>query len=126
MKINELLEEYKVTLFLFHAEMWERDGLYFPDLRTIYVNAELSLEVREKVILHELGHINHDPKKYHQLLLQYENQADRFMIRELIKDYLKDNDVYNFNWLQFAKHHQISTTWGESMIQEEFKNIVGM
>lgn len=125
MKINDLLNEFKVTLFLFHGELWHRDGLYFPELRTIYVNAALSEEEREKVILHELGHINHDPKKYHRLLLQYENEADRFMIRELIKDYLKDNDVYDFNWLQFAKYHQISTVWGESMIQEEFRDIVG-
>ncbi|MEQ9810189.1 ImmA/IrrE family metallo-endopeptidase [Streptococcus jiangjianxini] len=125
MKINKLLEEYKVTLFLFHAEMWDRNGLYFPDLRTIYVNATLSEAEREKVILHELGHINHDPKHYSRLLLKYENQADRFMIRELIKDYLKDNDVYDFNWLQFANSYQISTTWGQDIIIEEFGNIVG-
>ncbi len=36
MKIDELLEENKVTLFVFHSQEWERDGFYFPDLRTIY------------------------------------------------------------------------------------------
>lgn len=112
MKINELLDEFRVTLFVFHGDMWERDGLYFPDLRTIYVNANLSTEEREKVILHELGHINHNPEHYHRLLLQHENEADRFMVRELIKDYLNDNDVYSFNWLQFAQLHNISTSWG--------------
>lgn len=125
MKINELLEEFQVTLYLFHGEIWERDGFYFPNIRTIYVNAELSEEKRNKVILHELGHINHNPKEYRRLLLQYENEADRFMIRELIKDYLKNNDLYDFNWLQFAKYYQISTTWGECMIQEEFRDIIG-
>ncbi|CYV42060.1 cI-like repressor [Streptococcus suis] len=125
MKINELLDEFRVTLFVFHGDMWERDGLYFPDLRTIYVNANLSTEEREKVILHELGHINHNPEHYHRLLLQYENEADRFMVRELIKDYLNDNDVYSFNWLQFAQLHNISTSWGQEMIIEEFYNLVG-
>ncbi|WP_024387644.1 ImmA/IrrE family metallo-endopeptidase [Streptococcus suis] len=125
MKINELLDEFQVTLFVFHGDMWERDGLYFPDLRTIYVNANLSTEEREKVILHELGHINHNPEHYHRLLLQYENEADRFMVRELIKDYLNDNDVYIFNWLQFAQLHNISTSWGQEMIIEEFYSLVG-
>ncbi|HFR3629131.1 TPA: ImmA/IrrE family metallo-endopeptidase [Streptococcus suis] len=125
MKINELLDEFQVTIFVFHGDMWERDGLYFPDLRTIYVNANLSTKEREKVILHELGHINHNPEHYHRLLLQYENEADRFMVRELIKDYLNDNDVYSFNWLQFAQLHNISTSWGQEMIIEEFYNLVG-
>ena len=56
MKIDELLKENKVTLFVFHSQQWERDGFYFPDLRTIYVSAALSNADRERVILHELGH----------------------------------------------------------------------
>ena len=78
-KIDELLKENKVTLFVFHSQQWERDGFYFPDLRTIYVSAALSNADRERVILHELGHINHNPVNYSRCLLQYENQADRFM-----------------------------------------------
>lgn len=126
MKINELLDEYNVTLYIFHGDMWERNGFYFPDERIIYVNANLSQKEREKVILHELGHINHNPANYQRLLIQYENQADRFMVRELIKDYLSENDLYDFDWLRFANYYNISTTWGEQMIQEEFRNIVGV
>lgn len=125
MKINDLLETYKVTLYLFHGDLWERNGFYFPDIRTIYVNANLTLEEREKVILHELGHINHNPANYQRLLMKYENEADRFMIRHLIEEELSQYDVVDFNWLQFAKRHKISTSWGEQMIQEEFRNIVG-
>ena len=112
MKVNELLDEYQVTLYLFPETMWERRGFYFPDERIIYVNKDLSIEDREKVILHELGHINHDPANYKRLLYKYENEADRFMIRHLISE-------------ELAERHKISTTWGEDMIQEEFKNIVG-
>ncbi|WP_302067714.1 ImmA/IrrE family metallo-endopeptidase, partial [uncultured Streptococcus sp.] len=100
MRIDELLKEYKISLFVFPAEMWERSGFYFPDLRRICVNESLSKQEREKVILHELGHIDHDPKHYKRLLLQYENQADRFMIRELLVDYLKSTDIYDFNWVR--------------------------
>ncbi|MGQ7434365.1 ImmA/IrrE family metallo-endopeptidase [Streptococcus suis] len=124
MKINELLDEFQVTLFVFHGDMWERDGLYFPDLRTIYVNANLSTEEREKVILHELGHINHNPVNYSRCLLQYENQADRFMVRELLKEYLSKYDPNDFNWLYFAETNKIATSWGEQMILDEFNKLV--
>ena len=126
MKINELLDEYNVTLYLFPETMWERQGFYFPDERTIYVNANLSQEERERVILHELGHINHNPANYQRLLYKYENDADRFMVRHLIAEELAQYDVVDFNWLQFAQRHKISTTWGQQMIQEEFQNIVGV
>ena len=102
MRIDELLKEYKISLFVFPAGMWERSGFYFPDLRRICVNESLSKQEREKVILHEIGHINHDPKHYKRLLLKYENQADRFMIHELLVDYLKYTDIYDFNWVRFA------------------------
>lgn len=87
---------------------------------------DLPLEEREKVILHELGHINHNPAHYKRLLYKYENEADRFMIRHLISEELAQYEASDFNWLQFAERHKISTTWGEDMIQEEFKNVVGM
>ena len=42
------------------------------------------------------------------------------MIRHLISEELTQYEVSDFNWLQFAERHKISTTWGEDMIQEEF------
>lgn len=123
-KINDILKEYKIELFTFPETMWERSGFYFPDSRTIYVNQNLSDVEKEKVILHEIGHINHDPKLYARLLIKYENEADRFMVRELIKDYLSDHDIYSFDWLRFANHYKISSTWGQEIIQEEFKNLI--
>ena len=125
MKVNELLEEYQVKLYLFPDTMWKRRGFYFPDERIIYVNRDLSLEEREEVILHELGHINHDPANYKRMLYKYENEADRFMIRNLISEELAQYEVSDFNWLQFAERHKISTTWGEDMIQEEFYRLTG-
>ena len=85
----------------------------------------LGQEEREQVILHELGHINHDPANYKRLLYKYENEADRFMIRHLVSEELAQYEVSDFNWLQFAERHKISTTWGEDMIQEEFYKLTG-
>ena len=79
---------------------------------------------RERVILHELGHINHNPVNYSRCLLLYENQADRFMVRELLKEYLSKYDPNDFNWLYFAETNKIATSWGEQMIQEEFYKLV--
>lgn len=124
MKIDELLEEYKVKLFVYPHDMWDRPGLYFPDLRTIYISAALTKAERERVILHELGHINHNPVNYSRCLLQYENQADRFMVRELLKEYLSKYDPNDFNWLYFAKTNKIATSWGEKMILDEFNKLV--
>ncbi|HEO1892438.1 TPA: ImmA/IrrE family metallo-endopeptidase [Streptococcus agalactiae] len=126
MKIDELLKKYKVSLFLFDGGLWERDGFYFPDLRIIYVNDKLSEIDRDKVILHELGHMinNHNPYDYKRLLLQYENQADKYMIRELLKDYLANHDIYSFDWLKFANHYKISTVWGQEMIRKEFNKLI--
>lgn len=105
--------------------MWDRAGFYYPEKRIIYVNDKLSQEEREKVILHELGHMQHNPAHYKRLLYSYENDADRFMVRHLIAEELKEYDASNFNWHKFAQRHHISTTWGETMIQEEFKKIAG-
>ena len=123
MKIDELLKEYRISLFVFPAGMWERSGFYFPDLRRICVNESLSKQERRKSHLARTWHINHNPKHYKRLLLQYENQADRFMIHELLVDYLKTTDIYDFNWVRFATQYDISTIWGEAMIQDEFRKI---
>lgn len=124
MKIDDLLKTYQIKMFIFPEKMWDRPGFYFPDFRTMYVWEKLTGVELEKVILHELGHINHNPKLYARMLLQYENEADRFMIRELIKDYLSNHDVYSFDWLRFANHYKISTSWGQQMIQDEFKKLI--
>ncbi|HER0072212.1 TPA: ImmA/IrrE family metallo-endopeptidase [Streptococcus pyogenes] len=126
MTIEEILDFHNVELAYFDNELWPRPGIYIDEIKVVFVNRALSDESKKKVILHELGHIEHDPKQYQRLLLKYENQADRFMIRELIKNYLSSHDVVDFNWLQFATTYQISTTWGQQMIQEEFQNIVGV
>lgn len=125
--IDELLEENQIRLFIFPKDMWDRLGFYFPDNRTIYVNEILSEDERKRVILHELGHINHNPALYKRLLYTYENQADRFMIRCLLEEEFAEYGIdFEFNWLNFAKRHHIPTTWGEVMIKEEYKKIVGL
>lgn len=120
---NELLKQFNVSLCEFDSSQWPRDGFLDPVNRVVYINGDLPPEIRFKVILHELGHLEHDPKHYERLREKYEAQANRNMIHELLVDYLKSTDIYDFNWVRFAAQYDISTTWGEAMIQDEFRKI---
>ena len=120
---NELLEQFNVSLCEFSSNEWPRNGFIDPINRVVYINKDLAPEIRLKVILHELGHLEHNSKDYERLREKYEAQANRNMIHELLVDYLKSTDIYDFNWVRFAAQYDISTTWGEAMIQDEFRKI---
>lgn len=120
---NELLEQFNVSLCEFDSSQWPRDGFLDPVNRVVYINGDLAPEIRLKVLLHELGHLEHNSKDYERMREKYEAQANRNMIHELLVDYLKSTDIYDFNWVRFAAQYDISTTWGEAMIQDEFRKI---
>ncbi|WP_270616895.1 ImmA/IrrE family metallo-endopeptidase [Streptococcus salivarius] len=120
---KELLEQFNVSICEFDSSQWPRDGFLDPINRVVYINGDLAPEIRLKVILHELGHLEHNSKDYERLREKYEAQANRNMIHELLVDYLKSTDIYDFNWVRFAAQYDISTTWGEAMIQDEFRKI---
>lgn len=120
---SELLEQFDVSLCEFDSSQWSRNGFIDPINRVVYINKDLAPEIRLKVILHELGHLEHNSKDYERLREKYEAQANRNMIHELLVDYLKSTDIYDFNWVRFAAQYDISTTWGEAMIQDEFRKI---
>jgi hypothetical protein len=120
---SELLEQFDVSLCEFSSNEWPRNGFIDPINRVVYINKDLAPEIRLKVILHELGHLEHNSKDYERLREKYEAQANRNMIHELLVDYLKSTDIYDFNWVRFAAQYDISTTWGEAMIQDEFRKI---
>lgn len=120
---NELLEQFNVSLCEFSSNEWPRDGFLDPVNRVVYINGDLAPEIRLKVILHELGHLEQNSKDYERMREKYEAQANRNMIHELLVDYLKSTDIYDFNWVRFAAQYDISTTWGEAMIQDEFRKI---
>ena len=120
---KELLKQFNVSLCEFDSSQWPRDGFLDPVNRVVYINRDLAPEIRLKVILHELGHLEHNSKDYERMREKYEAQANRNMIHELLVDYLKSTDIYDFNWVRFAAQYDISTTWGEAMIQDEFRKI---
>ena len=120
---KELLEQFNISICEFDSSQWSRNGFIDPINRVVYINKDLAPEIRLKVILHELGHLEQNSKDYERLREKYEAQANRNMIHELLVDYLKSTDIYDFNWVRFATQYDISTTWGEAMIQDEFRKI---
>lgn len=120
---SELLEQFNVSICEFSSNEWPRNGFIDPINRVVYINKDLAPEIRLKVILHELGHLEHNSKDYERLREKYEAQANRNMIHKLLVDYLKSTDIYDFNWVRFAAQYDISTAWGEAMIQDEFRKI---
>lgn len=113
---KELLEQFDVSLCEFDSSQWPRDGFLDPVNRVVYINRDLPAEIRLKVILHELGHLEHDSKHYERLREKYEAQANRNMIHEL----LKNENLDDFNYIHFMERYNLKTIANETMVIDEY------
>ena len=113
---TELLEQFDVSLCEFDSSQWPRDGFLDPVNRVIYINRDLPIEIRLKVLLHELGHLEHDPKHYERLREKFEAQANRTMIHEL----LKNENLDEFNYLHFMEKYNLTTICDETFVKNEY------
>lgn len=126
MTTAELLKEKGLSLALFDKDLWDRPAFYIPELKTIFINQNLTQEERDEVIYHEIGHIEHNPSLYSILHEKYELQANRIMIRHLLHQALNSlDDYHDFNYLNFMKHQNLKTITDEVIIKEELKKWVG-
>lgn len=117
---KELLEQFDVSLCEFDSSQWPRDGFLDPVNRVVYINRDLPTEIRLKVLLHELGHLEHDPKHYERLREKYEARANRNMIREL----LKNENLDDFNYIHFMERYNLKTIANETMVIDEYKSLI--
>lgn len=117
---KELLEHFNVSLCEFDSSQWSRDGFLDPVNRVVYINRDLDPEIRLKVILHELGHLEHDSKNYERLREKYEAQANRIMIHEL----LKNENLDDFNYLHFMEKYNLTTICDETFVKDEYLKMV--
>nr|DAM36000.1 MAG TPA: IrrE protein [Caudoviricetes sp.] len=113
---SELLERFNVSICEFDSSQWPRDGFLDPVNRVIYINRDLPIEIRLKVLLHELGHLEHDPKHYERLREKFEAQANRTMIHEL----LKNENLDDFNYLHFMEKYNLTTICDETFVKNEY------
>lgn len=120
-KEKELLEQYEVSLYTFEPDQWFGRGFYDAETRTIFLNSSLSPAERHRVLLHELGHLEHIGSIYRHSAMRCENEANRFMIRHLVKEELaRCDDPKTFNWTAFATKYNLKTITDEEMVKEEY------
>ena len=123
---KELLKKYNVTLREFSSEQWTRNGFFDSVNRIVYINADLPAIERRKVLLHELGHLEHYKNLYENVPILCENEANRSMIRQLVKEAVENlENIHDFNYLNFMEYYNLKTTTDEIMVKEEYLNLVG-
>ena len=125
MTIEELVDSHGVTLAYFDNDLWPRPGMIISDLKIIFVNKSLTREAQERVILHELGHLNHTEANYIINPIKCENEANRAMIHALLKEELAAGDASEFNYVHFMERHELKTTADELMVIDEYYRLVG-
>lgn len=114
---KELLEQFNVSLCEFDSSQWSRDGFLDPVNRVVYINRDLPTERRLKVLLHELGHLEHNPKHYERLREKYEaHQANRDMIRGL----LENEPLDDFSYVHFMEKYNLTTICDETFVKNEY------
>ena len=128
MTINEIVKRYNIKLCEYPSNLWDRAGFYYAPLRTVYVNSALTEKEKKKVIYHELGHLNHDASQYDRRRELFEIQANRKMIRSILKEELSvcdKDDIKNFNYVRFMEKYDLITTLDEELVKEEFLKLIG-
>lgn len=113
---KELLEQFNVSICEFSSNEWSRNGFLDPINRVVYINGDLDQDTRLKVILHELGHLEHNSKDYERLREKYEAHANRDMIRGL----LKNESLDEFNYVRFMKKYNLTTICDETFVKDEY------
>lgn len=123
MTIEELVDSHGVTLAYFDNELWQRPGMIIDELKIVFVNKSLSEEAQKRVILHEIAHLNHSKAQYTINPIRCENEANRAMIRALIREELDEG--HEFNFIRFMERHKLKTTTDEIMVVDEYFSLIG-
>ena len=124
---KEIISDYKVTVITFNADLLPDElGFYDRVTQTAFLSSRLSKKERIKVLLHELGHVDHSQSEYYYARQRCENEADRNMIHHLVKDAISTlEDKKDFDYLKFMEFYNLKTTTDEIMVKEEYLSLIG-
>lgn len=123
MRLEDICHEAGVTLAYFDNELWQRPGMIIDELKIVFVNKSLSEEAQKRVILHEIAHLDHSTTQYTINPIRCENEANRAMIRALIREELDED--HEFNYIRFMERHKLKTTTDEIMVVDEYFSLIG-
>ncbi|MBY5024549.1 ImmA/IrrE family metallo-endopeptidase [Streptococcus suis] len=123
---KELFEEFGVKIEIYENQLFEDEAFYIPELLTMFLSDAIPETKRVQVTLHELGHKGHMPHIYRIFREKCELEANRNMIHHLLKEELEiAEDRTQFNYLVFMEKYKLKTIADETMIKEEYLNLVG-
>ena len=125
MSIEEICDLHGVQIAYFDKELWHRHGIYVDEIKIVFVNKALSSDAQKRVILHELGHLNHTEANYTINPIKCENEANRAMIHALLEEELNQIEKEDFNYLNFMEFYNLKSVTDEIMVKEEYKALVG-
>ena len=123
MRLEDICHEAGVTLAYFDNDLWQRPGMIIDELKIVFVNKSLSEEAQKRVILHEIAHLNHSKAQYTINPIRCENEANRAMIRALIREELDEG--HEFSFIRFMERHKLKTTTDEIMVVDEYLSLIG-
>lgn len=123
---QEILKGYDITVHTFNGDLLPDEvGFYDPKTRTAFISDKLNKRERMKVLLHELGHLDHTTAEYNNARVRCENEANRNMIHHLLEDALSQlENKADFNYMKFMEYYQLTTVTDEIMIKEEYKALI--
>ncbi|CYV15893.1 ImmA/IrrE family metallo-endopeptidase [Streptococcus suis] len=123
---KELFEEFGVKIEIYENQLFEDEAFYIPELLTMFLSDAIPETKRVQVTLHELGHKGHMPHIYRMFREKCELEANRNMIHHLLKEELEiAEDRTQFNYLVFMEKYKLKTIADETMVKEEYLNLVG-
>ncbi|HFI0165220.1 TPA: ImmA/IrrE family metallo-endopeptidase [Streptococcus suis] len=123
---KELFEEFGVKIEIYENQLFEDEAFYIPELLTMFLSDAIPETKRVQVALHELGHKGHMPHIYRMFREKCELEANRNMIHHLLKEELEiAEDRTQFNYLVFMEKYKLKTIADETMVKEEYLNLVG-
>lgn len=99
------------NVIVFDSEFWGRAGFVDHEAKTIFINAIADTVTVKKIIYHELGHKEHNPKHYDRLREKYEIQANKAMLKKLLDDELNTIDIKDFNPVSFCQKYQLKESY---------------
>lgn len=102
-----------------------KSGFYNQPFDAVFINAYLDDIDKKKVLYHELGHVGQYLENYQRLREKFEAQANRKMLKGLLRDYLKElDDPEQFNISRFMEYYRLNSIRDEIIIYDEFKKMI--
>lgn len=123
--IKDIIDELKVKIK--YSPFLDDEAHYISECNLIVVNSNRDEFDMTKSLLHELGHAAKDQgnealyRATFTMHSKMENDAEEFMIKNLVRQYLalNDTDPKNVNYMNFIENYELDISKGD-FVREAF------